>query len=512
MWGTLGSLARLFHAGRVLAKHGALDPLTTQAFVPAWARSLLSLFILLNAWRKPQTVGDIKPEGLAKALQELGPSYIKLGQFLATRGDLTGDAVRKELRTLQDKLPPFPQDQAIKTLETELGGKWTDHYKSLSDPVAAASIAQVHFAETQKGDQIAVKILRPGIEEAFARDLACFYLAARIAVSVMPSLRRLKPVTVVDTLAQWVKLEMDLRLEAAAACELAENMADDKMFRVPQVDWTRTSRRVLTLERIVGTPLSDLDAVIASGIDLKRLGNHIISTFLVQATRDGFFHGDMHQGNLFVDDQERLCVVDFGIMGRLDRDTRRFLAEILYGFLEKDYDHVAQVHFEAGYVPDSQSKAIFAQALRSVGEPIFGQDSEQISMGRVLTQLFEVTETFGMETQPQLLLLQKTMVTVEGVARDLDPKANIWDAARPVIEDWMRANIGPEARLRHAADQAAEIAQALPRLAEDAHIIARMAGPSGLRYDPDRTRSPGSSALAWFLVGALSFALMALVF
>jgi len=512
MWGSIGSFGRLVHAGVVLARHGALDPLTSFTLAPGWARSLLRLFILVTAWRRPRQDGEMRPDGLAEALRELGPSYIKLGQFLATRGDLTGEAVRRELRTLQDKLPPFPQAEAIAAIEAELGGKWQDHYQDLSEPVAAASIAQVHFAHTKAGDPVAVKILRPGIEAAFARDLASFYLAARLAERLMPDFQRLKPITIVDTLSHWVRLEMDLRLEAAAACELAENMADDKMFRVPKVDWSRTARRILTLERIVGIPLSDLEAVIASGIDLPRLGNHIISTFLTQATRDGFFHGDMHQGNLFIDDKQRLCAVDFGIMGRLDRDSRRFLAEILYGFLEKDYLHVARVHFEAGYVPDNQSMATFAQALRSVGEPIFGQDSEQISMGRVLTQLFEVTETFGMETQPQLLLLQKTMVTVEGVARDLDPKANIWEAARPVIEDWMRANIGPEARLRDAADKAADLAQALPRLAEDAHHIARMAGPKGLRLDPDTANSQGPSRLVWFLIGAASLALASLVF
>jgi ubiquinone biosynthesis protein len=424
---------------------------------------------------------------LSKALARLGPSYIKLGQFLATRPDVIGQELATDLSGLQDRLPPFPLAQARRIIETSLGQPIETLYASFSEPVAAASIAQVHRATVLEADgtlrPVAVKVLRPGVEARFRRDLKAFYFAARLIERVYPPSRRLRPIAVVDTLAQWVGLEMDLRMEASAMSEMAENIAKsgDVGFRAPKVDWARTSTNVLTQEWVGELSIADLAGIDAAGIDRQALGMLVIRSFLRHAMRDGFFHGDMHQGNLFVSRAGEITAVDFGIIGRLGAKERRFLAEILYGFIVHDYRRVAVVHFEAGYVPANQDVAAFAQALRAIGEPLKDRTAEEISMGRVLAQLFEVTEMFDMETRPELLLLQKTMVVVEGVARSLDPRINMWTAAEPVVRDWMERELGPGAKLRQAAEGAASLLGALaaaPKLAEQA-ARAGQPGSSG---------------------------------
>jgi ubiquinone biosynthesis protein len=402
---------------------------------------------------------------LAAAFQELGPSFIKLGQLLSTRADLFGEEVTLDLASLQDRLPPFPGAQARALIEAEFSSPLGTLFATFDDTaVAAASIAQVHFASTTDGRDVAVKVLRPGIVEAFARDLELFLWLARLGERVQPLVRRLKPVEVVEMLTEVVRFEMDLRFEAAAASELAENFAGDAAFRVPQVDWRRTSRSVLTLERIAGIRIDDRAALIATGHRIHDLLIRASEAFFNQVFRDGFFHADLHPGNMFVDASGAIVVVDFGIMGRLDRETRFFLADMLLGFLSGDYRRVAEIHFAAGYVPPRRSVAAFAQACRAIGEPILGQPLQEISFARLLAQLFEVTEQFEMETQPQLLLLQKTMVQVEGVGRRLDPEVNIWGLARPLIEAWMRENRGPEARLSQRLEIIAEAVDRVPRL------------------------------------------------
>ena len=402
---------------------------------------------------------------MAAAFNELGPSFVKLGQLLSTRADLLGEEMAIDLASLQDRLPPFPGQVARALIETEFARPIDTLFASFDEvAVAAASIAQVHFARTTDGQEVAVKILRPGIAEAFTRDLNLFLWLAGLGERLQPALRRLKPVEVVQTLAEVVRIEMDLRMEAAAAAELAENFAGDPDFHVPRVDWLRTGRTVLTLERINGIRIDDRAALLAGGHRIEDLLAKAAAAFFNQVFRDGFFHADLHPGNMFVDPNGAIAVVDFGIMGRLDRATRFFLADMLIGFLSGDYRRVAEVHFAAGYVPPRRSVDAFTQACRSIGQPILGKPLQEISVARLLAQLFEITEQFEMETQPQLLLLQKTMVVIEGVGRRLDPEINIWALARPLIEGWMHDNRGPEARVRLGMETLADLIERVPPL------------------------------------------------
>jgi len=402
---------------------------------------------------------------LAAAFEELGPSFIKLGQLLSTRADFFGEEITLDLASLQDRLPPVRGAEARALIEVEFGSPLDGLFASFDEmATAAASIAQVHFARTTDGREVAVKVLRPGIAAAFARDLDLFLWLAGWSERLQPGLRRLKPVEVVLTLAEVVRIEMDLRLEAAAAAELGENFAGDPSFRVPRVDWLRTGRTVLTIERINGVRIDDRAAILAAGHRIEDVLRKSATAFFSQVFRDGFFHADLHPGNMFVDAEGAIVVVNFGIMGRLDRATRFYLADMLLGFLSGDYRRVAEVHFAAGYVPPGRSVDAFTQACRSIGEPILGKPLQEISIARLFAQLFEITERFEMETQPQLLLLQKTMVVIEGVGRRLDPEINIWSLARPLIEEWMRDNRGPEARLRLGLETLADLAERVPRL------------------------------------------------
>ena len=447
-------LLRLGRAGFVFAREGVfgvIDP----ALIPPAARPLMRVVRLIE---RPSS--DAAGTRLSVALTRLGPSYVKLGQFLATRPDVVGAALARDLEHLQDQMPPFPQQEAEAVIAASFGRPVSASFASFGPPVAAASIAQVHRAEVETANgprAVAVKVLRPGIERRFHADLRAFTFVARHAEDFSAEARRLRVVEVVDTLRRSVTVEMDFRLEAAALSEMAENTKDDPDFRVPAVDWDRTTKEVLTLEWIDATPLSDRARLIAKGFDLPQLARALIQTFLRHALRDGFFHADMHPGNLFVDDDGRLIAVDFGIMGRLGVKERLFLAEILHGFITRDYHRTAEVHFEAGYVPPTHSVESFAQAIRAIGEPIHNRAAEDISMARLLTLLFEVTGLFDMRTRPELLLLQKTMVVVEGVARSLDPKLDMWSTAEPVVREWMTRHLGPAGKLEGAVQGAGEI-------------------------------------------------------
>ncbi|MBB3973041.1 2-polyprenylphenol 6-hydroxylase [Hansschlegelia beijingensis] len=456
------NLFRLARGGFVMAREGALrlaDPLE----LPPLARTLLRLGRLIEK-RSAKDGG----EGLANALERLGPSYVKLGQFLATRPDVVGFKTARDLERLHDSVPPFPHEVAEAAIVEALGAPLSASFVSLGPAVAAASIAQVHRAvvRTEDGGEraVAVKIVRPDVARRFSRDLSAVFAVARLLERWVPKTRRLRPLEVVRTLARSVAIEMDLRLEAAALSEIAENTAGDPGFRVPAVDWERTTRGVLTLEWIDGVKLSDRAGLAAAGHDLPALGRHLMQTFLRHAMRDGFFHADMHPGNLFVDSAGTLIAVDFGITGRLGMKERRFLAEILYGFIVRDYRRIAEVHFEAGYVPADESVDEFARALRAIGEPIYSRTADQISMARLLTLLFEVTELFRMQTRPELLMLQKTMVVVEGVARTLDPKLDMWRTADPVVREWIERNLGPVGIAERATDELRKLARGVSGL------------------------------------------------
>ncbi|HBN32417.1 MAG TPA: 2-polyprenylphenol 6-hydroxylase [Rhodobacteraceae bacterium] len=423
--------------------------------------------------------GDPSQPPVLRALTALGPAYIKFGQILSTRPDVVGDELANQLRVLQDKLPPFSMEAARRTVESELGKPVDELFSTFSEPVAAASIAQVHRATIREtGRDVAIKILRPNIERDFRRDIDAFYFAASVIEFLSPSSRRLHPNAVITHFDGVVQGELDLRMETAAAAEFAATTKDDKGFTVPTLNWELSARRVMTLDWAEGLPLGETQALAAAGHDLKALGTTVIQMFLRHALRDGYFHADMHQGNLKVAANGDLIALDFGIMGRIDAYSRRVYAEILMGFIQKDYRKVAEVHFEAGYVPADQDVDEFAQALRSVGEPIFGADASKISMARLLAHLFDVTERFGMETRVELILLQRTMVVVEGVARSLNPGLNMWEVAHPIVEQYILDNVGPRALARDlwaTVQVLSRFGPKLPQMAEKA--LRRLAEP-----------------------------------
>lgn len=455
---------RLARAGYVFAREGVFgfaDPST----MPPQAQFAVRMARLIER-RGAATSGR-----LSRALTRLGPTYVKLGQFLATRPDVVGITMARDLENLQDRLPPFPQAQAEAVVVTAFDRPVSEVFASFGESVAAASIAQVHRAEVEKDGvrkTVAVKVLRPNVSGRFRHDLSDFMFAARKIEAISVEARRLRPIEIVDTLSRSVAMEMDLRLEAAALSEMAENTRDDHDFRVPSVDWDRTSHHVLTMEWIDGIALNDRARLEAAQIDLPDLGRKVIQNFLRHALRDGFFHADMHPGNLFVDDTGRLVAVDFGIMGRLGLKERRFLAEILLGFITRDYRRVAEVHFEAGYVPAHHSVENFAQAIRAIGEPIHNRAADEISMAKLLSLLLEVTGLFDMRTRPELIMLQKTMVVVEGVARGFDPKLDIWSTADPVVREWIARNLGPLGQIEgvvHGAGDLGKVLAGLPAIA-----------------------------------------------
>ncbi len=505
MANVVSNIARLLHAGFVLARYDALIPTDQLKQAPWPARAALKIAKL----GRTENLNGGEYNNLTAALTRLGPSYIKLGQFLATRPDIIGAKRAFELKVLQDRLPAFADAEARAIVERELGKPIAQLFTGFGPSIAAASIAQVHKAVTLEGRTVAVKILRPNVETRFRNDIESFAFAARMIERLSKEGRRLRPVSAVAMLEESMNLELDLRMEASALSEMALNAKDDPGFRVPDVDWARSSKRVLTTQWINGTPMADVPTLRDKGFDLNKLADTVIQSFLRHAIRDGFFHADMHQGNLIVDDAGTLVVLDFGITGRLSEGDRLFLAEILYGFITRDYMRVAQVHFDAGYIPDTQDVSTFAQALRAIGEPIMGLPAEQISMARLLTQLFEVTEQFKMQTQPQLLLLQKTMVVTEGVARTLNPNLNIWSSGEPVVRHWIERKLGPLGKIEQAGGSVMSLARLglkIPAIIDDAHRITRKLS--------DMAKADTSKSSRWhtpaLLAGAAALVVMAL--
>ena len=517
MAGTIAALLRMAKAGFILAREGAFALVDTESLPPR-PRAAIRLARLFEK-RHIDDAGQ--PERLTATLNRLGPSYIKLGQFLATRPDIVGRKASETLGRLRDEIEPFPDSQAREIIEASFGKPVGDLFTSFSPSIAAASIAQVHkaeIAEPEGGNRpVAVKVLRPDVRRRFRRDLDTFYAGARLIERLDPAARRLRPIAVVDTLNRSVAIEMDLRLEAAALSEMAEATADDEGFRVPKVEWELTARDVIALEWIDGIKLSDIDGLREAGHDLPALAQRLMQAFLRHALRDGFFHADMHQGNLFVNEAGDIVAVDFGIMGRLGQAEQRFLAEILFGFIRRDYYRIAEVHFSAGYVPARHSVEDFAQALRAIGEPIHGQKASEISMARLLMLLFEVTELFDMQTRPELLLVQKTMVVVEGVARTLDPQFDMWSASEPVVSEWVEWHLGPAGQIEQAAGGIGRLVSELPRLAERAERLSaefdRM-GEKGIRLDPETIDKIGRSeahAARWGRVALWVIAAVAVI-
>ena len=493
-------------------REGVVSALPAEGAPPA----MKLLIAAANVVRRSDSKLASRAKRLTNALNRLGPSWVKLGQFLATRPDIIGKDIALDLEGLQDRMEPFPLEEARARIEATLFMPIAEMFTEIGPPVAAASVAQVHRAVTTDGRDVAIKVVRPGVRRRFAKDIRTFYAGARFLHDNVPFIRRLRPIDIVKVLDESHRVEMDLRLEAAALSELAENSREDGGFRVPAVDWDRSGRDALTMEWVDGIKMTDMEAIRAAGHDMERLAYNLNQNFLRHTMRDGFFHADMHPGNLFVAPDGDIVAVDLGIAGRIGRNERRFLAEILFGFIKRDYRRVAEVHFEAGYVPPDQDVEAFAQAIRAVGEPIHGQTADEVSMARVLTLLFEITDLFQMQTQPQLILLQKTMVVVEGVCRKLDPGFDMWTSAEPVVRDWVVRNLGPAGYAKDARDglvalrtlvrEAPAYAARIDRVAREVdHITAH-----GLRLDPvtvnalaDAQRRQGRrSGLALWLIAA----------
>ena len=457
----------LFKLGRKLAKSDALSIFTKFHNPPIGIKILFYLLSLSFSKKDNSFVSETEGERLSNSLQSMGTTFIKLGQFLATRPDIIGEKLSKQLESLQDRLPPFELSKAKEIIKKDLGEDNFNSIINLSEPVAAASIAQVHKAQINDNGTIkdvAIKILRPNIKKIFNEEIDALMLFAFLTESIIKKTKRLKLVEVVYLLKEITNLEMDLRFEAAAANEYSENTKNDSGFQVPRIYWNFTSENVMTLDWVEGVSIRETEELEKRNIDTKKIASDIIQHFLRHAVRDGFFHADMHQGNIFINNSGQIVPIDFGIMGRLDDLSKKFLAEILYGFIKRDYKKVAEVHLTAGLVPKEVPVDDLAQALRSIGEPIFGQSIKDISGGKLLKQLFDVTEKFNMQTQPQLLMLQKTMVVVEGVARRLNPETNIWETSRPVLEKWLKETKDPITTLNETLKNSAEVIKRLPEM------------------------------------------------
>ena len=459
----------LFKLGRKIAKSDILDIASKFQKPPLMIRIIFKILSFSFDSKKQNETRIDEGEKLSKTLESMGTTFIKLGQFLATRPDIIGEELSKKLESLQDRLPPFSLLEAKEIIKNDLGNECYNSIINLSDPVAAASIAQVHKAQINDNGTIkdvAIKILRPNIKRIFNEEIDAIMLFAFLIESFIKKTKRLKLVEVVFLLKEITNLEMDLRFEAAAANEYAENTKNDVGFRVPEIYWNFTSENVMTLDWVEGISIRETEELKIRNFNTEKIAEDIIQNFLRHAVRDGFFHADMHQGNIFIDNNGHIVPIDFGIMGRLDKMSKRFLAEILFGFIQRDYRKVAEVHLVAGLVPKEVPIDDLAQALRSIGEPIFGQAVKDISGGKLLKQLFDVTEKFNMQTQPQLLMLQKTMVVVEGVARKLNPNTNIWTTSKPVLENWLKETKDPMTTINETIKNTSEVIKRLPEFPE----------------------------------------------
>ena len=459
-----------------MIRHDALVPHEYAALVPWPVRFVGAISRIFSIGNRKGNAG----ERFANALEALGPAYIKFGQILSTRGDMFDPEFAAGLSRLKDKVPPFPMAKAEEMLEAEWGMPWPDKLISLTPPIAAASVAQVHKGvlktdDGSLGQTVAVKILRPNIQRLMTRDMDVITMVANLAYKFVPDLRRMKPREFVKEARRAVMLELDLRLEAAAASEVSEIGEDTGLFRVPAITWDLVGKNIMVMEWVDGMHFSDPAILSLPETERQNLARKVIQSFLASTFEFGVFHADMHEGNLIVDDTGQLVLLDFGILGRLGDAEIRFEIDTLYGFLQRDYQKIAEVHFDIGYVPPHHSVEEFASALRAVGEPIFGKKAEDVSMAKVLLQLLEITEIFDMPMQPQLILLQKTMMQAEGVARRLDPKFDMWEAARPIVEKAVRRELGPEGIINDFLDGLDRTRKTLETIPDATENIAKLA-------------------------------------
>ncbi|MGB3754645.1 MAG: 2-polyprenylphenol 6-hydroxylase [Parerythrobacter sp.] len=500
-------ILRLLGWGRTLAKHGALRGIERDPNTPPPVRRLMR--IARFGTRQPAV------PNYAEAFRAIGPAAIKLGQSLATRPDIVGEEATANLLSLQDDLPPVPFDSIRAVVETSFGRPLDALFKHFDEvPVGAASIAQVHRATTTDGRDVAVKVLRPAIREKFARDLKTYHWAAAHLEAMGGEAQRLRPRLTIANFERWTNRELDLRREAASASELAQAMRAVEGFDIPDIDWDRTNGRVMTVAWVDGVKISNREALLAAGHDLPDLAQRLVLAFLRQAISAGFFHADMHQGNLFVRADGTIVAIDFGIMGRIDRQARAWLAEILYGLTTGNYRRVAEIHFEARYVPSYHSVDEFATALRAVGEPMRGKPVSELSVGQMLDGLFAITRDFDMQTQPHLLLLQKTMVMVEGIATSLDPEINMWDVGAPYIREWIRDELGPESAIAERIKADTDTLLRLPSLIR--RIEDRFPAKGGAPEPPplpkvelmwERRKREGRGVFGYVLAGAAGAAI-----
>ena len=454
----LAQLQRLLRITRVLVRYDLDDfILKTHLFRPY--RHLLRL----APWRWRRRNSAPRAVRLRLALEALGPVFIKFGQTLSTRPDLLPEDIALELSKLQDQVPPFSGEIAMRLIETAYGGKLEDYFSEFNSvPVASASIAQVHFAKLGDGTEVAVKVLRPGIETIIARDVALLYTLARLAVRYWPDSRRLRPLEVVDEYNKVIHDEMDLMREGANASQLRANFIGSDLLYVPQIYWDYTRRSVLVMERISGIPISQVQALKECGIDMRRLAHNGVEIFFTQAFSHGFFHADMHPGNIFVAPDGQYRAVDFGIMGTLSDADKYYLAQNFLGFFHRDYHAIAAAHLQAGWVPATTRVDEFEAAIRAVCEPIFAKPLKDISFAKLVLRLFQTARRFNMDVQPQLVLLQKTLFNIEGLGRRLYPDLDLWVTAKPFLERWMREQLGPRAWLRSLKRELPRWAKILP--------------------------------------------------
>lgn len=507
MFKAIADYTRLIKAGLTLARHDVLIPDDIRRHLP-WPGKLVGMVLrLFSGGNKKKSTG----ERLATALEKMGPAYVKLGQILATRPDIIGIKNAQDLSRLKDRVPSFSIELAEKALKAEFGEDTETLFPKLEAPVAAASISQVHRIQTEDGYK-ALKILRPGVEAHIEKELRALRRLSKLVEKHLPDSRRMRPVDAVETIARSLTLELDLRFEAGAASEFKEILKEDGYAGAPEVDWKRTSKRILTTEWISGQPMTNLENI--SDEDRKALAYKVNRSFLASALDHGFFHADIHEGNMILHppvkegEQYELTFIDFGIMGRIGPQERLFLAEIINGFLTRNYTRLARVHFENGYVPTEHSLDDFAQALRSVGEPIHGQTAEDLPMGRVIMQLLDITEQFGMRMRPELVLIQKTMVQVEGVARSIYPPHDIWESARPIVERWVAREFGPVGAAKLAQNVANEATNRIKRLPE---FMDRVENALIQIENPPKPVKPKSNWGLWTLILLLGASLAGLV-